>query len=480
VTTIVIVGGGFCGVSIAIRALRSSEMTDCTVVVIDRMPRLGQGVAYGTTSPYHLLNAPAGSMSAFEEVPTDFVEFCKRVDPTASCASYVSRRLYGEYMEFRLGEAEQCSDVRLVRVHGVVENVSDSSDRESACVRLADGRKFDADYVILATGDAPQGGQLPPGSGDDIRSAYVEDPWQPHAMDGVDGGVSLVLGSGLTAIDVAIQLVKEQGVRKVVLLSRRGLRPHSHITMPTLGNDSAVALPRNLTQDGLVGKLRAVRTFARAHQLAGGDWRTAVSDLRNLAPDMWRSLTHRDKARFVRRLRPFWDIHRHRCAPATAQTFDWLVENGKIEFIVGKLFALHKTRAGVLATVCSRKSHDTRSLIVDQLINCTGPAGRGSVAQGSLLCRLMEDGVVTLDTVGIGIETTGTYRVIGNNGRSANSIFYVGPLLRARYWEATAVPELRMHCTELFNEVLRECVAVERGKRRDDITSQETHVAANP
>ena len=455
-------------------------MRDCTVVVIDRALRLGRGVAYGTTSSYHLLNAPAGSMSAFEEMPSDFVDFCRRFDPAASGASYVSRRVYGEYMEFRLDEAEQGSDARLLRVYGVVENISDSSDREAACVRLADGRKFAADYVILATGDAPRRCPLPAASADDIRSAYVDDPWQPCATDRIDGGVSLVLGSGLTAMDVAIQLVQEKGVRKVVLLSRRGLMPHSQITMPTLGNDLAPALPRNFMQVGLVDKLRAVRTFARAHQSTSGDWRTALSDLRNLAPDMWRSLTQRDKVRFIQRLRPFWDIHRHRCAPATAKTFDWLVENGNIQFITGELCALRKAQVGVQATVRSRKNHYMCLLVVDQVINCTGPGRRGTVAQGSLLHRLIAEGVVTFDNVGVGIETTDTYHVICSTGGSANSVFYIGPLLRARYWEATAVPELRMHCTRLVNEVLRECLAVERVKRWATAGSQDTRVAVDP
>jgi uncharacterized NAD(P)/FAD-binding protein YdhS len=478
VTTIVIVGGGFSGVAVAIRILRSAGASDVTVVVIDKSQRFGRGVAYATTSPFHLLNAPAGSMSAFEELPTDFVDFCKRFDPSVTGASYVSRCLYGEYMEVRLEEAEQASDVRLLRVHGVVKSVSDSSADTCACVRLTDGRKFLADYVILAIGDAPQRGPFPASSCDEVRTAYVENPWQQHGAGRIDGGVSLVLGAGLTAVDIAIDLVKERGARNVVLLSRRGLKPHTQVDMPSTRRDVTSLLPPGILQDGLVGKLRAVRAFARAHQMAESDWRTAVGELRSFVPGMWCSLSQRDKQRFIRRLRPFWDIHRHRCAPATAEILDQLIKKKLVRFVAGELCALRWVKAGVEATIRSRKCDPMYSLVVDQVVNCTGSGGPGTVIQGTLLQRLVEDGIVTFDLAGIGIETTDTYHVVGVNGRRANSVHYVGPLLRARYWEATAVPELRVHCTRLVAEVLSNRVDVERAKRRANVVSQHARAPA--
>jgi uncharacterized NAD(P)/FAD-binding protein YdhS len=47
------------------------------------------------------------------------------------------------------------------------------------------------------------------------------------------------------------------------------------------------------------------------------------------------------------------------------------------------------------------------------------------------------------------------YQVINYQGDPARNLFYVGPALKASYWEAIAVPELRVHTRHLA-EILKE------------------------
>jgi uncharacterized NAD(P)/FAD-binding protein YdhS len=39
--------------------------------------------------------------------------------------------------------------------------------------------------------------------------------------------------------------------------------------------------------------------------------------------------------------------------------------------------------------------------------------------------------------------------VIDRHGHPAENLFYIGPMLKARLWEAIAVPELRVHARRL-------------------------------
>ena len=455
--TIAIVGGGFCGVSVAIRILRSTALRHCKIVLINKDARFGRGVAYSTDSPYHLLNAPAGAMSAFDEAPADFVAFCKREDPRLDGSSYVPRSLYGDYIESRLHETEQrYGAFRLLRVQGSVQSVRDSGPHGTASVRLDDGREIAADHVVLAMGDAPRHASHPAMADIDRQSFYVDDPWRLRTRNANGAGVSLVLGTGLTAVDISLQLVKEHDADKVVLVSRRGLAPHWHAPAAPLASTPCAPTLSGLAHGSLVRNVRAIRALVRDQQSAGIDWRMTVSNVRRFVPELWADLTPRDRARFVRRLRPFWDIHRHRCAPATGRDFDELVRTGKIQIIRGELRRLLPTRDGVEATLRNSKLGEVHSMIVHRVINCAGAAGPDSLAPRSLLALLAKNGTVRFDSAGVGIETTDSYRVIGSSGRPANSIHYVGPLLRARHWEATAVPELRTHCTRVVAHLERE------------------------
>src|SRR5687768_3808997 len=101
---ITIVGGGFCGALTAVNILRQNHEGNIRIILIDRGTRLGRGLAYGTWDDNFLLNVPAGNMSALPDDPNHFVRFCQNIDPAFNAASFISRRLYGDYLELTLRE----------------------------------------------------------------------------------------------------------------------------------------------------------------------------------------------------------------------------------------------------------------------------------------------------------------------------------------------------------------------------------------
>jgi uncharacterized NAD(P)/FAD-binding protein YdhS len=62
---------------------------------------------------------------------------------------------------------------------------------------------------------------------------------------------------------------------------------------------------------------------------------------------------------------------------------------------------------------------------------------------------MLAAGLAVADPHGLGWRTGAHGALIGHDGHAASHLFYLGPMLRAEYWEATAVGELRVHAQRL-------------------------------
>src|SRR4029079_7314680 len=80
---------------------------------------------------------------------------------------------------------------------------------------------------------------------------------------------------------------------------------------------------------------------------------------------------------------------------------------------------------------------------------CTGPDSRVARHPDPLVQASLAAGWIRPDPLGLGIDIDPDDCVIGRNGAAVDSLHYIGPWLRARDWEATAVPELRIHAARL-------------------------------
>lgn len=64
---ITVIGGGASGTLLAINLLRNAAGRPIEVNLVERQPKIGRGVAFGTVYDTHLLNVPAGRMGAFPD-----------------------------------------------------------------------------------------------------------------------------------------------------------------------------------------------------------------------------------------------------------------------------------------------------------------------------------------------------------------------------------------------------------------------------
>ena len=449
--TIAIVGGGFSGAVTAVQLLRQAR-APLRVVLINESGRMARGLAYGTHSNAHVLNVPAGNMSALADDPEDFLRYCRWSDPQVQPQSFVSRRLYGAYLEALLSTAELADDcdARLERITGRVSAIQMAAD--GAQVHLQDERILTVDEVVLAFGHFAPRDPLSEKSLAAAGSRYVSDPWRPGALDNISPGDDvLLIGAGLTAVDVALTLSRRQHSGKLLGISRRGLAPQSHRpsgAAPGVINGAALVAAMGNTLRSYVRTLRSElnRLLAR-----GEDWRDLIGALRTHTPALWQRLSNADKARFLRHLQPHWDAARHRCAPQAHDIFSALQQDGQLRLMAARLTDVVIADDG-LALMLKRRgagSEQRLQVKVQAIVNCTGPTSDLRRCGSPLIGQLLDAGLLCPDPLSLGLLVDPDYRVLARDGRALDRLRYIGPLLKAGLWEATAVPELRHHALRL-------------------------------
>ena len=154
-----IIGGGFTGSLLYIHLLREAP-PDTRLYLFDRSGCFGSGLAYGTKHAGHLLNVPAGRMSAFPDRPRDFLTWLERqpchvlagVAPAEN--AFVPRHLYGAYMRDLLLDARcgAAADRLILQRDGVVAIEDDGS---RLTLRLFSGGSLRVDAAVMAGGNIP-------------------------------------------------------------------------------------------------------------------------------------------------------------------------------------------------------------------------------------------------------------------------------------------------------------------------------------
>ena len=304
--------------------------------------------------------------------------------------------------------------------------------------------------MVLAPGNPPP---ATPAGLLDISSTdrYIHDPWNigAHTQGNLDS--VLLLGSGLTMIDAALRLAAiRPRVRRIHVLSRHGLvpQPQAAGTAPASAPPSDLDAIRN-AQGSTRKLLAALRGAARAQSATGGDWRTILGAVRPQLPQIWRTLDSGERGRFLRHARAYWDVHRHRAPPGPLAAVRALEQLGVLEMHAGRLESVQQIDDALEVQWRPRGAARRRACLVDYVVNCTGPDLHVARSQDPLIRSLLSAGFIRPDAHELGIEVADDGAVIGRDGLAVPGLYYVGPWLRARDWEATAVPELREHAARL-------------------------------
>ncbi|OLP55185.1 hypothetical protein BJF92_17520 [Rhizobium rhizosphaerae] len=447
---IVIIGGGFTGAALA-RRLALSE-ADLQITVFEPRARLGAGLAYDTRDPALRLNVAAARMKAFPEDTLAFERFLQRTGRLATDgpaeaggAIYARRSDFGDFMHDAL--APLIASGRIVHHREAVTGVH----RQNGGYRILGdkGTALSADLLVIATSHplpcCPQAAMALAG---DPR--VIANPFETDHLNriGREDPV-LVLGAGLTAVDLLASLRARGHTGVVTLLSRSGALPQPHADRQLTTTIAAPAQAASLR-----GWLKAVRSAVERAEAEGLPWQSVFDALRQQSQAIWQGLPLSERKRFLRHLRRRFEARRYRMPPQIAALLDSDMAAGRVRSIAARVTAAEATRDGLLLTL--RQAGGTARIETPWLAIATGPDHCGIIAQHAYLRQMADQGLIRADGLGLGLACNGASRAIGADGAPVETLFIAGPLARATFGELSGVPEIAAQMDAIARTLLAE------------------------
>jgi uncharacterized NAD(P)/FAD-binding protein YdhS len=431
--TVAIVGGGVSGTLTAYHLARQAPGT--RIVILDPRLRLGLGLAYSTPSLRHLLNVPAGKISALPDQPDHFLTWLRaHHDPATQATDFAPRAVFGQYIHSLLAEVPEVEHLQTAVMDCRI-------DGSRAVLSLLNGATLIADSVVLATGNFDPA----PLQGVDFEAmatgVYCHSAWEDATYANLPPQAPVALvGTGLTAVDVILRL-RELGHRGVITtISRHGVFPHRHADYEPLAHCViAGPAPRKAIE-----LLRAVH-----HAIRGGlSWRAVIDSLRDRTNELWLALPISEQRRFRRHLQRRWDVVRHRMAPPIADRIEAELGAGTLQIRHGGLHSV--VLDGSSARVQFRPTAGAiEEIATARVINCTGPNMNYRRVDSSLLLNLFERGTITAGPLGGGLWSNPEGALRAADGTFSPILYLVGPGRMGTLLESIAVPELRTQAVAL-------------------------------
>ena len=449
---VAIVGGGAAGATLLNELLERPASQPLHLDWYTGGGTAGRGVAYGTRSERHLLNVRAASMGMFASRPGGFLEYMQKRDPQIAGTDFLPRCWYGDYLEAETASAlirakDRGHDVRIVPYD------VDAIVPENDGVTLFQGESTTrVDAAVLALGALTP---RPLTGVDDAALAsgrYITLPWSllADAKPDTQAHNVLVIGLGLTAVDVILELAAIWPNAHFTAISRHGVLPEVH--------QSSASLPFEDSEELVEAMHDApdIRTWVHLLREAithTNDWRRVVDCLRPQTSALWQLLPQNDRARFLRHARWAWERARHRLPPQVAKAITALEQQGRLQRLRGHMHGVTLSDQGLQMTFAPKGESTERMLDADLIIQSVGLETDVRRTQHPLLQQMMTNGHIRSDPFGLGIDSTPEGHVM-HNGKPWPRLFAIGSMLRGTLWESTAMPEIRQQARQLVDHLL--------------------------
>lgn len=430
--TAAIIGGGFSGTVAAVHLARLAPSA-LRIVLINSGYPAGQGVAYSTMRPEHVLNVPARIMSALDDEPDHFVKWLRArpefVHDETVGEQYVERRLFGQYLLEVLGSHERIEIVS-------TEATEVTPDASRFRIALTGRESLTADAVVLATGNAPPADL--PGLPGFAHPRFISNPWNDWIENLRDKDETVVLiGGGLTMVDAFLTLSSIGWTGPIVAVSRTGLWPQSNFPA-FLYRDFPESDPVQL---GLTALVASMEEHCRRVRTLGKNPAVVVDNLRPFTQRIFQNFSLDEKRRFCAEYRTRWGAARHRIAPEVYEQVEAGLARGRLRNCSGHVAKLIGHEQAIRVEIDTTSGQE----VIDAgwVFNCTGPQESWSNSKAPLMRNLLASGFVQPDDLDLGLRVTADFAVVDRDRNASRPIFAIGPLMRGTLWETVAVPEIR-------------------------------------
>lgn len=441
-----IVGAGFSGIAL-LHQLIGQRAPLSRVSLIGSAADFGRGRAYACAKDLHLLNVRAADMGLSADAVGDFADWLGLAGSARD--SFQPRSHYGDYLCQRTEQALARAPFPVERIAATATSLTPTG--AGFRIALEDERRLQADRAVLALGSLPPR----PLPGLDPRlhhsPAYIEDPWSPNALDALPPEAEVtIIGTGLTCFDL-LQALEARGHRgRVHAISRHGLLPQPQTLQRVAPAALGEGLQAQIHQPELGGLVRALRQACAG----ASDWRPLLDALRPHLTRLWRGLGPGERARFLRHLRSYWEVHRHRIPLQSHSQLQAWIGSGWLSMQAARLESAAPAAGRVALRLRPRGGAAPTLHTCDVLIRATGLDTDVAKTPDPLVRQLHDDGWLSADPLGLGFKCDGGFGLLNRLDRRAEGLYALGPLLRGEYWEMTAVPELRAAAKALAAELV--------------------------
>ena len=406
----------------------------------------GRGVAYATPQPWHRMNVAATDLSV-SDTPHDFTHWLASRTPTTTNDDddFAPRWEFGSYLTDVLNraraEAEVCDTVALREWRDRAVDLI--VDAHGVQVKLRDGEHVQAERAVLALGLFPPA-PLPGVSAEAAtHPQLIADPWAGRLGQVQGEGVAVLVGTGLTMVDVALSLARQAPLLRLRAVSRTGLTPRAHSRTTPHPRGPASAPRPGLTLETIVADIET--------QIAAEPtrWRDIVDALRPVTQSLWQALSRPDQTRLLREHSRRWETHRHRMAPSVADELDTLRKTGALHESAAAIHNINAAGERLLV----RLGETREEIDADWVIACTGPQTHVDKVDDPLVASLLSSGYARAHPLGLGFDTASNGALQTPSGPSQR-LFTLGSLRRGELYESIAIPEIRDQAARLTQMIL--------------------------
>lgn len=454
--SIAIIGGGLSGTSVAIQLVRQAQQqgipTPTIYMIEQRQERVGRGIAYSGTLPYQPLNVIAAKMSLFDDEPLHFLQWAQAHQADyapqldgVEATSFVSRRIYGDYVVETLQNTIAASNGALQVIENEVIAIEPLYAGYHA-LHLQDGGILYVQQVVLALGNAE------PAPLAHTNPRVFNNPWDASLLEQLQPTDDiLILGTGLTMVDWTASLHQRGHKGTITALSRRGFLPLPHnLTSPAYQLTDA---PHFDTPLEFVKKFQAQIAEAQTKGIA---WQAVLDAYRSHLPAIWKNFDDNNRRIFLRFLRPYWEVHRHRMPTQSHHILTTMQQTGNLRVTAGRVLNWTYEADSVTLLYKSRTSQQLETIKAQYVINCTGSNTNLQQSQIPIINSLLAQQLATLDAHGLGFLTGEHGNLINANQQEQPTLHTIGSMRKATEWETTALHEIRHQAADLAQLLIKQ------------------------
>ena len=134
---------------------------------------------------------------------------------------------------------------------------------------------------------------------------------------------------------------------------------------------------------------------------------------------VWQELYLAERSRFLRHVRPYWDVHRHRAAPTTWNAIQRMREAGELQIRAARVVRYEPTSDGVRVVIRPRGASSTEALFVERVVNCTGPSSDVRRLGDRFLDALCRRGLAVPDALSLGLDVSDDLALLDADGQAS-------------------------------------------------------------